>query len=642
MPASPNPCCPSVGTSVVLGPCDGSSRLVTFQTVIIVKAQPCPPIIVRWNWGDGTKSPDVTYNPSQSDVTVLHEEKKSFTCGQVVSSASLEVLFSSGAVCPVSVPPFWLPCCGCCYTMDIKAEYAGCKNGLQQVTLHWDLQRPTDPGCANYVMSGTLSLHEFLGPPVAGGSVPTSSFGLLNGTLYPSLAPGLYYAEWVESNVDCKPIIYFFLVPPCDCCPSLNITPDFGICDANGKRPVKVQWTITPPSLPSCPLIDGTLNICGQTVSIVSGLPLAGSVNVGPLAPGTCDASLVLTSPAGCPRIDLTIQVPTCDCCPTVVITTGPTGPNAPRCNPDHLTKHITINAVVTPKPGCDPITAVMAVDGTEVAAATQTGSAPFTLSAEGDYGCGSHDVTVSYPGTTCPDSGDSFCVSACETGECHFIRLMFEIAATTAVVCWILSIFTWFGAVNPTVKVNLFILTMWPSFAVDTPMIWPILRNLAILATVTAILLHSKPCTKTCTKCRHLLVLWEIALAAFVLFLLHSKLPYVVAWAYLSSVLLPVIAVVILVLVTLIVVFLVFLLFKLWVARCCPTECERWWSVFDSIVVVVTLSLLSMRSFIPSVYITTYYEYVINVPFLGAINMSNVIFGAIVIWVLRKWLPCT
>ncbi len=403
--------------------------------------------------------------------------------------------------------------------------------------------------CVNYVMTGTLSLHDASGALVAGTSVSTSSSGPLNGILYPSLAPGLYYAEWVESNADCHPIRYHFLVPTCTespgCCPTLNLQATFKDCDAEGKRPVSGTWTIVPSSQAGCPPINGTLTVCGQTIPIVSSQPLTGTFGC-LLAPGSYSASLVLTSPAGCNGIKHPLEVPPCDCCPTSEIATFTT---PGKCDPDNLTKHIVVCATVTPKPGC-PVSAVMSVDGKDVASGT--GSSAFTLKHEGDYGCGQHTGNISYssPGSTCPPTAFTFCVSMCETFACEAARWLLVVVGALALAIVALAI------LNPGL---------------------PSLTTPAILLTIVAFVLFLvwffSGCRKRCFPCPLLLLFWQTLAAGFICFLLLSKTSYLNLFVWLGGTLF---AILILILVTLLVAFVIYLFFLVWVARCCPTKCDK------------------------------------------------------------------
>jgi len=61
------------------------------------------------------------------------------------------------------------------------------------------------------------------------------------------------------------------------------------------------------------------------------------------------------------------------------------------------------------------------------------------------------------------------------------------------------------------------------------------------------------------------------------------GKSTYNTVYSALSYYVGPVLAVIIIILILLLIAFIIYLLHMLWVARCCPTKCERWTEVYEA-----------------------------------------------------------
>ena len=453
----------------------------------------------------------------------------------------------------------------CCPTADLRSELKECVDSLRSVKLVADVTVPPDPCPAVRVRwdfgdGGSPSPWTTLAPGTVTAFESTHRYPC--GNTYMAalhISPG--------SDFTCPPQQFQVHVPCCGCCPTLSLNPTVGPCDASGNRSVKVAYTVAQPASP-CPPVEGKLEVAGQTVAVNGPAPLSGTLTPPPLAPGQYTATLTLASPPGCPPVQAAFTVQPCDCCPASVVTAEV----EEKCNAD-LTKHVKVQAVVTPIPGC-PVQAEMSVEGTVVD--TGSGAAPFTLEHEGDYDCGRHPVTIRYPGTDCPDGGGEFCVPVCESPQCKLKRMYFELAATVALL-----------------SLGLYAFNTAKSY----------LLYLAIVASVVAVILFLgwRPCLKRCRRCQLLLVLWEIALATFLGFMMLGKWSFYTVVSALSYYMSPVLAVILVILTLLLIAFVIYLLYRLWVARCCPTECERWTQVYETLTYVCLVGTAIVTAVITS-----------------------------------------
>jgi len=256
------------------------------------------------------------------------------------------------------------------------------------------------------------------------------------------------------------------------------------------------------------------------------------------------------------------ITVKACDCCPNA--TALVTSVVDEKCNKD-LTKSVKVDALITPtpQPGCPTIVqADMYIDNIWVNSGS--GSVPFTISHSGDYNCGEHQITIKYPGSDCPDSGGTFCVSVCETPRCKKRRFSFEVAATVSLISLLLYIF------NSTYTLLAGLFTAFLIVAIINYIRW-------------------RPCDQQCKKCPRILAIWQIALATFIGFLMLSKSSFITIYGWLvaafafAGAFAPVLAILVIIIIILIIILIIYLLYQNWVAKCCPTECEKWTNIKEA-----------------------------------------------------------
>lgn len=440
--------------------------------------------------------------------------------------------------------------CNCCPVVSTNIQPGQCyDDGTRQIEIS-----------SSFTLEGsckTVSVYWDLGDGTITPHVSFGPFGTTTNVICPTITHtykcGQTYnatVHVVNSSGECPPQAVPIAVACCnDCCPQLNLKYIYGNCTAQAVN-LSIEYSIILSGDVSCPPIKGSLSFPGQSIAIVNSSPLNGTVAL-VLPPGTGYAvSLLLTDPGNCGAIHKTFDV-SCDCCPNATVSFNTNVSEA--CNADHETKHVTISAHVTPmiKQGCPSIVqAQLLVDGAAVASGS--GSGTFSLNWQGDYTCGDHSITISYPGSTCADASDSFCVSVCEKPACKANRIAFEVFATTFLISLVLAI-----------------VNTYDSF------IWFIALGAAILAVISYF--TWLPCPRQCNKCTLFLALWEIILAAFAGFLMLSK--STLSWLFfvLSGSVGPVFAVIIIILILLLCALIIYLLFKYWVQRCCPTNCEKW-----------------------------------------------------------------
>jgi hypothetical protein len=555
VPCTPK-CCPTATLSSVLGECVGGKRAVRLVADLTLPPAPCPTVNVRWTFGDGNASAWTPFTPAASSPTVVQlDEGHLYPCDKKYK-ATLE-MNGSDFKCPPQELEVDVPCCGCCPTVKVSAVLGGCTGVMRDVKLVADLVIPAAP-CPPLTaqwdfQDGTMS------PPVTytpGAAAATETL-----EVWKAYECGFEYTAAVKvtgSDFTCPATPLRLNIECCDpttpsCCPTLSLSPTEGKCDVKGGRPVTVGYTITPASDPACPGIEGELALAGQTVAITAS-SLTGTMSFQSLQPGHYTATLTLVSPRDCPPVEVGFDVHRCDCCPASVVTADV----AEKCNAD-LTKHVKVEAQIIPIPGC-PVTAVMSIEGSVVDSGA--GAGPFTLKAEGDYDCGRHPVTISYAGMDCPDGGGEFCVPVCETGQCRSKRLFFEFFAMVTLLSLAL-------------------------YLMSPPQ--PYLLTTATTALVVALIVYNcwKPCLHRCRRCQLLLALWEVLLATFLGLILLGKWAFQFLLMVFSAYVSVGLAMLIILLLVLLMAVLIYLLYKMWVAQCCPTECDRWTEVYDTLTFV-------------------------------------------------------
>jgi len=567
-------CCPTVTVQTVLGICHGNgSRYVTFNYSITPASDPnCPTLDAVLNipvYGD------ISLGSIVAGSGVITGTKSEWL---PIGSYNVTLHITSTSNCPDILIPFDVIPCDCCPTLNltISKTYPCDPKGNMVADLLWTIT--PKPNCPPF--NGTLTL--------PGGQIVTiTNSSPLTGSLSPTLLAGSTYTATL-SLANCNPITASITLPQCgSCCPTLVITPHISDCNAYGQHPVSVDYTITPSSNPSCAAINGTLTIGGVTTAIGT---LNGTVVLPPQGQGNVIATLTLTSPTPCPPIQKSFYVPPCDCCPIAMADISTDVKE--KCNDDGETKNVDINVTVTPfipKTGCAPLaSAILKVDGVQKDSKSGTGT--LTLNGSDKYSCGTHTVTVSYPGTGCSDDTKTFCVSVCEKTVDKANRITFETFASSAIISWVLY---FFGSLP--------------------------LLPLAISFTVLAVYVYTqcwKPWKKPCKDCLCRLILWEISLASFLGFLMLSYSALSALWFWT-----PVYVALIILLVLLIIAIIIFILYRCWVVNCCPTKCEKW----KELILTLALCAVAYGMIVAALYITS----PLLLPILE-VPYSFTIFGAI------------
>ncbi len=221
----------------------------------------------------------------------------------------------------------------------------------------------------------------------------------------------------------CPPIGCIVVVPACSKpCPSIKIFHSVSKCKADGMHDVIVTAVLTS-SAPNA-TITATMNgPFGPTSGTGTGT-LTLTQN-GPLGSGTYS---VTVSAPGCPAESYSFTVE--DCCPTVDFAYVVCGD--PICGgvgerPVHIT------ATVTPRPGVQTTATLIDTDS-GATLASGSGTTPFTLTATGNYGSGTHQVSVSFSAPkNCPDKTYEFCVPDCEKLSCLKLHALIIVSGSVA-----------------------------------------------------------------------------------------------------------------------------------------------------------------------------------------------------------------
>lgn len=437
----------------------------------------------------------------------------------------------------------------------------------------------TNCGCANVTVTikciGSTGTPPFLIVPVVAGNFTATFTGaaLLNCFCEKEILVSIQCDDHPTQSqgfrLDCQP-------EQPDCCLDFEVTTKIGEC-INGKRQVDfdIKFDVTDERcLPYQFYLeygDNSPNSATQTFSSFGNNQHFIESHL--YSPGNYTAILHYVTHPNCPPLNIPLTIRPCNpnCCPNAVAVI--TSEIKEECNTDGETKNVKVDAVITPtpQPGCPTnIQAEMWIDNNLVA--TGSGSSPFTLSHQADYKCLDHNVVIKYPGSDCPDSRGIFCVSVCETNTCKFWRNVIESALTVAIISSILFLTSYvLVSYYPGTFSNGLILSSvgWPLFS---------LAMLALIAfIISCIIWLLIPCGKTCKPCRWLLIAWEVLLSSLLGFLILSKSSFQILYAWLTSLVGPVWSIIILILIFLIWAIITLLLYLFWVAKCCPTKCEKW-----------------------------------------------------------------
>jgi hypothetical protein len=373
-----------------------------------------------------------------------------------------------------------------------------------------------------------------------------------------------------------------------DCCLDFVLSTIIGAC-VNGKRQVDfdISFNITDERcLPYQFYLEYGDNSTNSATQIFSSFGNNQHfIESHSYNPGNYTAILHYITHPNCPPLSIPLTIRPCEpnCCPNAIAVI--TSEIKEECNKDGETKNVKIDAVITPipQPGCPTnIQAEMWIDNSLVA--TGSGSSPFTLSHQADYKCLDHNVVIKYPGSNCPDSGGSFCVSVCETRKCKKRRFSFEVASTVALISLLLYLFN---------------------------SAYTLLAGLSTVFLVVAIInyIRWRPCDQICKKCPRILAVWQIALATFLGFIMLSKSSFIIIYGWLvaafafAGTFAPILAIIVIIIIILLIILIIYLLYRRWVANCCPTECEKWTYIKESLLDVCAISFAIIGGFILSFY---------------------------------------
>jgi hypothetical protein len=140
-PCTPTSCCPSITTIADVLGCDANNnRIVTFKMNVNLIAG-CPPIIIQWNYGDGTFSPAQTISTS-GNYSFTH------AYNPVNSPYTATLIFISPTTCPpASIQVVTPPCTSsCCPTVNVTTDIGEC-NIFGKFKVKFDVNISTPAGC---------------------------------------------------------------------------------------------------------------------------------------------------------------------------------------------------------------------------------------------------------------------------------------------------------------------------------------------------------------------------------------------------------------------------------------------------------------------------------------------------------------
>ncbi|MDA8441494.1 MAG: hypothetical protein M0Z55_03870 [Peptococcaceae bacterium] len=290
------------------------------------------------------------------------------------------------------------------------------------------------------------------------GTIQTFGAGTHTYTDTTAYASGNTYTACLDtlSPAGCPPSCISVVVPPCNCCPTITASASApGPC-VNGLRQVTFTATVAPNLEPGCPTTEvqwdyGDGNF-GPVVTITSITTFNESHYYNPTgSPYT--ACLKVISPSGCPDTCITVNIPLCDCCPTLsnlaILQVGP-------CNNGH--RLVVLTATVTIPTGCPPVDvqwnfgdgnfgAVTAISSTTTFSVTHLYLANGTsytacLNVVSPTGCPSACLNVSLqPCSCCPIISTSLTESDCDSSGNFTATLNYNITVPAgcpaAVVQW-------------------------------------------------------------------------------------------------------------------------------------------------------------------------------------------------------------
>jgi len=383
------------------------------------------------------------------------------------------------------------------------------------------------------------------------------------------LAAGTYTVT-VTAGI-CPPQSYSFTVA--DCCPTITISHAIGKCNPDGTRNVTYTAVLSSASSTS-PITAQMTGPCVPTSGTGTGsLTLTSScaLNTG---------TYTVTVTAGnCPPQSYTFTIE--DCCPTVDFESVVCGD--PECNgqgtrPVHLIAHIT------PHTGVQTTAQLIDTDS-GATLATGTSSTPFTLTGNGTYTSGSHQVTVSFGAPLqCPDQTFDFCVPDCESSRCwwaHMAIITFGSALLSLLFLLVIQALATYldgnyPVLGPALQnyVSLTPIVNSPNF---NTAVWVLtaVSLVAFFLWLLCIRIFTIQIGYCCGSwCIFLVMLWQIPLMTGVVLLLVLSACFL------------------LILISSLVLFLVaYLFFRLWQKKCCVGKCDSICYTYHALLIAITAS---------------------------------------------------
>jgi hypothetical protein len=233
----PANCCPTITAKAEKGDCLNGGLVATFAVTVAVPAG-CPPVVVRLDFGDGTKGAQHSFASSGS-----YTETHSYPTGTY--PAAVEVLVPAG--CPSQTAPVTVQCPppDCCPELSTEVSYGGCDGAGNAAVTFLTTVTPKPAPCPPAKVQidfggGNLgAVHTFA---TAGSFSETQTFGAGPHTA----------AVNVISPQGCEPEQVDFFVPCPDCCPAVTVVPCIPDCGPDVDRIVEFEITVAPKG-PPCP-----------------------------------------------------------------------------------------------------------------------------------------------------------------------------------------------------------------------------------------------------------------------------------------------------------------------------------------------------------------------------------------------------
>jgi len=326
--------------------CDNGKRFVTFQIV-----NNCASIVnASLDFKDGTLPLSLSLTPGPNNPP-----------GHMVLPGTYPAVLQIPG-CPVIAVPFTVDPCLCCdVQVSTPTVSANCNNGKRTVTFQI-LNKCPAPINAQFDFNDGLSIPVSLAPGITK-------------TLTHVYGPGTYTAVLQLSAIPgCADVSTTFTVPPC-CCPQITTSVEVGQCDDFGNTKVCLTGIVDVPT--GCKVTvqwdfgDGQK---GGNHSFSAGSNTFTECH--DYAPGSYQAQLNVGSPSGCKPSSIKVNVPPCDCCPSISV-----DPCIEDCD-KHGNRLVTFVVHVTAKPAPCPTVQVQMDFGD----GTSGGLHTYPVSGSGSY----------------------------------------------------------------------------------------------------------------------------------------------------------------------------------------------------------------------------------------------------------------